>query len=82
MCCTMTMPGTVRGSVRSTVSSAWVPPVEVPMAMMRSAVPAVARTARVPGSPCPDAAHTLAGVSALMPAPGDTWTAAPDASRR
>ena len=57
------------------------PPVEVPMAMMRSAVPAMARTVCVPGSPCAGAAHARAGVGALMPAPAGKWTAAPGASR-
>ncbi len=42
MCCTMTMPGLTRGKAVSTASSAWVPPVEVPMAMSRSVVCAMA----------------------------------------
>ncbi len=38
MCWTITMPGQTRGKAVSTTSSAWVPPVEVPMATMRSVV--------------------------------------------
>src|SRR5471032_851808 len=38
MCWTMTMPGQTRGSDVSTSSSAWVPPVDVPMATTRSVV--------------------------------------------
>ncbi len=42
MCCTITMPGHTLGSAVSTASSAWVPPVEVPMATIRSVVWAMA----------------------------------------
>lgn len=38
MCCTTTIPGDTRGSEVSTTSSAWVPPVEVPIATSRSVV--------------------------------------------
>ena len=43
MCCTITMPLPTLGSRVSTASSAWVPPVEVPIATTRSVVSAMAR---------------------------------------
>jgi hypothetical protein len=43
MCCTITMPGAVRGKLDSTYSSACVPPVEMPIATKRSVVRASAR---------------------------------------
>ena len=43
MCCTTTMAGDARGSAESTSSSAWVPPVEVPMATTRSVGCLIAR---------------------------------------
>ncbi len=44
------MPGDTRGSADKTNSSAWVPPVDVPMAMTRSVVSAIAVAERWPGA--------------------------------
>jgi hypothetical protein len=67
MCCTITMPGVVRGRPRSTASMACTPPVELPMATMRSVVsamaPALPAAWRPGGAPAAVAVRNAAGAA-------------------